>query len=33
MEREADHSPPYSAEVKMVGYTSTPIRLHNVVLN
>jgi hypothetical protein len=33
--READHSPPTSADVKkMWGYTSTPpIRLHGSVLN
>jgi hypothetical protein len=32
--REVDHSPPTSAEVKkMCVYTSTPIRLHCVVLN
>jgi hypothetical protein len=32
--READHSPPTSAEVKKMWiYTSTPIRLHGVVLN
>jgi hypothetical protein len=33
--READHSPPSSAEVKNVwSYTSTPpIRLHDVVLS
>jgi len=32
---EADHSPPYSAEVKNAwSYTSTaPIRLHGVVLS
>jgi len=31
--READHSPPSSAEVNAWGYTSTtPIRLHGVVL-
>jgi hypothetical protein len=31
--RDADHSPPSSAEVKSVwSYTSTPIRLHGVVL-
>jgi len=30
---EADHSPPSNAEVKDVwSYTSTPIRLHGVVL-
>jgi hypothetical protein len=35
LEREADHSPPCSAEVQNAwGYTSThPIRLHGVVLN
>jgi hypothetical protein len=34
-EREADHSPPSSAEVKNAwGYTSTPIiHLHGVVLS
>jgi hypothetical protein len=34
-EREADHSPPSSAEVKNAwSYTSTPpIRLHGVVLS
>jgi hypothetical protein len=34
-EREADHSPPSSAEVKIAwGHTSTPpIRLHGVVLS
>jgi hypothetical protein len=34
-EREADHSPPTSAEVKKIWtYTSTPpIRLHGVMLN
>jgi hypothetical protein len=34
-EREADHSPPYSAEVKNERiYTSNPpIRLHGVVLS
>jgi hypothetical protein len=33
-QREADHSPPTSAEVKKMWiYTSTPIRLHGVVLN
>jgi hypothetical protein len=32
--REVDHSPPSSAEVKKMWiYTSTPIRLHGVVLN
>jgi hypothetical protein len=32
--READHSPPSSAEVKNAwSYTSTPIRLHGVVLS
>jgi hypothetical protein len=33
--READHSPPSSAEVKNVwSYTSTPpVRLHGVVLS
>jgi hypothetical protein len=32
--REVDHSPPTSAEVKKIWiYTSTPIRLHGVVLN
>jgi hypothetical protein len=32
--READHSLPTSAEVKKMWiYTSTPIRLHGVVLN
>jgi hypothetical protein len=33
--READHSPPFSADVKNVrSYTSTPpIRLHGVVLS
>jgi hypothetical protein len=33
--READHSPPFSAEVKNAwSYTSTPpIRLHGVVLS
>jgi hypothetical protein len=31
---KADHSPPSSAEVKNVcRYTSTPIRLHGVVLS
>jgi hypothetical protein len=33
-EREVDHSPPTSTEVKKMWiYTSTPIRLHGVVLN
>jgi hypothetical protein len=32
-EREADHSPPSSAEVKTAWrYISTPVRLHSVVL-
>jgi hypothetical protein len=32
--READHSPPSSAEVNAWSYTSTPpIRLHDVVLS
>jgi hypothetical protein len=32
--READHSPPTSAEVKKTWiYTSTPIRLHGVALS
>jgi len=33
--READHSPPYSDEVKKTwSYTSTPsVRLHDVVFN
>jgi hypothetical protein len=32
--REVDHSPPTIAEVKKMWiYTSTPIRLHGVVLN
>jgi hypothetical protein len=32
--REVDHSPPTSAEVKKMWiYTSTPIRLHGVLLN
>jgi hypothetical protein len=32
--REVDHSPPTSAEVKKMWiYTSTPVRLHGVVLN
>jgi hypothetical protein len=32
--REAQHSPPASAEVKKMWiYTSTPIRLHGVGLN
>jgi hypothetical protein len=32
--REVDHSPPTSVEVKKMWiYTSTPIRLHGVVLN
>jgi hypothetical protein len=32
--REAQHSPPSSAEVNAWSYTSTPpIRLHGVVLN
>jgi hypothetical protein len=32
--REVDYSPPTSAEVKKIWiYTSTPIRLHGVVLN
>jgi hypothetical protein len=32
--READHSPPASAAVKKMWiYTTTPIRLHGVVLN
>jgi hypothetical protein len=32
--READHSPPASAEVKKMWiYTSTPINLYGVVLN
>jgi hypothetical protein len=32
--RDADHSPPVSAEVKKMWiYTSIPIRLHSVVLN
>jgi len=32
--READHSPPSRAEVKITwSYTSTPIRLHGVVLS
>jgi hypothetical protein len=32
--RKVDHSPPTSAEVKKMWiYTSTPIRLHGVVLN
>jgi hypothetical protein len=32
--READHSPPSSAEVKNAwSYTSTPVRLHDVVLS
>jgi hypothetical protein len=31
---EADHSPPTSAEVKKMWiYTSTPLRLHGIVLN
>jgi len=35
LQREADHSPPYSAEVKNAwSYTSTPpIRPHGVVIN
>jgi hypothetical protein len=34
-EHEADHSPPYSAEVKecVELYLHSPIRLHGVVLN
>jgi len=33
-EREADHSPPSSAEVNAWGYTSTPpVRLRGVVLS
>jgi hypothetical protein len=33
-ERESDHSPASSAEVKEWSYTSTPpIRFHGVVLN
>jgi len=34
-EREADHSPPSSAEVKerVVLYLHSPIRLHGVVLS
>jgi len=32
--READHSPPSNAEVKNSwNYTSTPIRLHGMLLN
>jgi hypothetical protein len=32
--READHSPPFSAEVKNASYTSTPpIRFHGLVLS
>jgi hypothetical protein len=32
--REVDHSPPTSAEVKKLWiYTSTPMHLHDVVLN
>jgi hypothetical protein len=32
--REVDHSPPTSAEVKKMWiFTSTPMRLHGVVLN
>jgi hypothetical protein len=32
--RDADHSPATSAEVKKTWiYTSTPIRLHGIVLN
>jgi hypothetical protein len=32
--REVDHSPATSTEVKKIWiYTSTPIRLHGVVLN
>jgi hypothetical protein len=32
--READHSAPASAEVKKMWiYTSTPVRIHGVVLN
>jgi hypothetical protein len=32
--READHSPPTSAEIKKtLIYMSTPIRLHGIVLN
>jgi hypothetical protein len=31
---EGDHSPPASAEAKKIWiYTSTPIRLHSLVLN